>query len=361
MRTVVLAGGSGTRFWPLGRASRPKQVLALDGDDRRPLVVATVDRVRPLSGKPPLLVAPAALTRTLRRLLPRLPRASFVEEPSPRNTAAAVILAALTLREREPSATMLVVPADHHVAPLGRYRAALRTMASRARSAGTLLTLGLRPTFPATGYGWLRVGARVPGTGRSPGGSSIRRVERYREKPPLAVAKRLLRDGRHLWNGGSFAFRVDTFLAQAGSILPDVTSPLAEAFDRRGRARSRALEAAYARIPSVSLDHGVMEAARDVEVVAADLDWDDLGSFDAVARHRAPDAAGNRVHGSATLVDAEGCVVEAEAGHVALLGVRDLVVVRTADAVLVARRGHGEDVRRVVARLEEAGRKDLLA
>jgi mannose-1-phosphate guanylyltransferase len=187
-------------------------------------------------------------------------------------------------------------------------------------------------------------------------------VERYVEKPTLARAKRLLADGRHLWNGGTFAFRPLAFLEACVQHLPAVAQPLLAAYARRSTPYgSRGLDRVYASLPSVSVDHGVMEKAAHVETVAADLDWDDLGSWDAVARHRKADAAGNAVKGAATLVDARNCVVDASGGHVALLGVEDLIVVRSKDSVLVARRGQGERVREVVERLKAERRGDLLS
>lgn len=355
---AILAGGSGTRFWPSGRRSRPKQLLPLDGDDPRSLFVTTVERVRPLSTHYPWIVVPAALTRVLASLAPDLPRDAFVEEPRPRNTAAAVILAAHMARQRAPGVPVVVLPSDHHVRPAGRYRRVLAAMASRARRAGTILTLGLKPDRPATGYGYLRVGEQVEE--RRIG--NVYMVERYVEKPGASRARRLVADGRHLWNGGTFAFLPKVLLAEAERHLPEVALPLAEAFEAWGRRGfHRALCGAYDTIPSISIDYGVMERTDRAEVLAADLEWDDLGSWDAVARHRRPDASGNRVRGDVTLVDTKDCVVEADGGHVALLGVKNLVVVRTADAVLVARRGRGESVREVVRRLEEAGREDLLA
>lgn len=353
---AILAGGSGTRFWPAGRASRPKQVLALDGEDPRTLFEATLDRVAPLAASPPLVVAPAALERVLKDAAGRH-EYRFVAEPAARNTAAAVALAVLEARRGDAAAPVLVVPADHHVAPLARYRAALRAMVERAAASPALLTLGLEPDRPATGYGWIRLGARVAGTAALP----VHRVERYVEKPALAKARRLLADGRHRWNGGTFAFRPDVFLAALRAHLPDVAGPLEAACGvRSDRARARALSRAYPGLPSISVDYGVMEKADRVETVAASLSWDDLGSWDAVARHRRPDARGNCARGAVTLVDADGCVVEAASGHVALLGVRDLIVVRTGDTVLVAPRGAGERVREVVERLKAQGREDLV-
>lgn len=356
-RLAVLAGGSGTRFWPLGRAGRPKQVLALDGDDARPLLALTLDRVAPLGDRAPLVVAPAPLAGVLARAAGgRAHR--LLREPLPRNTAPAVVLAALVAAREDARRPLLVVPSDHHVAPLGRYRQALRAMAARAQAADVLVTLGLVPSWPATGYGWLELGPRVAGSTGLP----VHRVLRYVEKPPLARARRMLAGGRHRWNGGTFAFRPEVLLEEARRLVPGMVTALAAALARRGgAAQQRALARAYRALAPASVDTALMERARHVETVAAALAWDDLGSFDAMARQRRPDARGNRVRGAVTLVDAEGCVVEAEAGHVALLGVKDLVVVRTADTVLVLPRGAGERVREIVARLSAEGRGELLS
>lgn len=357
LRLAVLAGGSGTRFWPAGRRSRPKQVLALDGDDPRPLVALTVERVAPLSPAPPWIVAPADLAKALGRHLPGLAKDAFVLEPRPRNTAAAMILTAQVAARTAPGSTVVALPADHHVRPAGRYRKVLAAMASRAHRSDAILTLGLKPDHPATGYGYLEVGERLEK--RAVG--DVHRVTRYVEKPDAQHAKRLVAGGRHLFNGGTFAFRPEILLAEAAAHLPEVAEPIAAAFERwGGRGFRSALKKAYDLVPSISVDYGIMERTKHVEVVASDVEWDDLGSWDAVARHRRDDAEGNVLRGDVTAVDASDCVVDAAAGHVALLGVSDLIVVRTQDTVLVARRGRGEDVREIVRRLEAAGREDLL-
>ncbi len=357
MTIAVLAGGSGTRFWPAGRVTRPKQLLALDGDDERPLLLGTYERVASLATNAPWIIAPNALERQVRALIPALRDDAFIGEPRPRNTAAAVALVALFARERAPDQPVVVIPADHHVQPEGAYRQALRAMAARAKQSTSIVTLGLEPTRPATGYGYLQLGEQT--ASRKIG--AFHRVERYVEKPDGRQARQLVRDGNHLWNGGTFAFRPETFLREFHVQMPDAARTLEDAFRKYGeRGFAAALERAYDQLPSISVDFGVMEQARDVEVLVASLDWDDLGSWDAVARHRRPDERGNRARGDVTLVGANNCVVDVEEGHVALLGVSDLIVVRTEDTVLVARRGRGEDVRQVVDELKRAGREDLV-
>jgi mannose-1-phosphate guanylyltransferase len=353
---AILAGGSGTRFWPVGRRSRPKQLLALDGDDPRPLLRATYERVRPLcDAKGPFVVAAKGLAKELRALLPEVPADRMLLEPVPRNTAAAVALAAHAVACEGGDAPFAVVPSDHHAAPDAAYRAILAAMVDRAGASGRMTTLGLRPTFPATGYGWLEVGEQRATTRTGP----IHAVRRYVEKPSLAVATRYVRGGRHLWNLGTFAFRPSVFLRALRLHLPEAARALAPVLSTKAF-RPR-LAAAFAACPSVSVDYGVMEKADDLEVLAARFDWDDLGSWDAVARHARTDLAGSSASPADVLVDTSGCLVRTTDGTpVALVGVSDLLVVRTKDALLVARKGRGEDVRKVVEALRAAGREELL-
>ncbi len=355
---AILAGGKGTRFWPLGRESRPKQMLALDGDDPRPLLRATWDRVAPLAdAQGPWVVASETLGREIRRILPEVAEKRLILEPAPKNTAAAIITVGAAIGWEDDDATILVVPSDHHVAPLSAYRRALDAMLSRAASADTIVTLGLRPTRPATGYGYMRLG---PKRGTTPAGP-VHAVSRFVEKPDARRAARFVRDGRHLWNGGTFAFSWTTLFEEVGDLCREADEGVLALFGARRRWR-RALKQVYARMPSISFDHAVMERSDCVETVAARLDWDDLGSFDAVLRHAKADAVGNVLPKGAVAVDSKGCLVRADDGAaVALLGVENLIVVRTKDALLVAKRGRGEDVRQVVERWKAAGREDLLA
>lgn len=360
---AVLAGGKGTRFWPVGRASRPKQVLPLDGDDPRPLVRATYDRAAPLcDADGPWVVASKALGPTLSRLLPARARRRFLLEPQPKNTAAALAFTAIevgraTAGRGTSGGAVAVVPSDHHVAPEGAWRLALRGMLDRAAATGRILTLGLRPTFPATGYGYLEVGEARAETAAG----DVHAVTRFVEKPPRPAANRYVKSGRFLWNLGTFAFRPDAFLSAMDLAFPEGAAAFAplRAATRPSPAK---VAAAYRAVPSISVDYAVMEKAKDLEVLAASFDWDDLGSWDAVARHATPDASGNVAPAGTVAVDATDCFVRTEDGTtVALLGVTDLVVVRTKDALLVARRGRGEDVRKIHDELRRRGSDGLVS
>ena len=354
---AILAGGSGTRFWPVGRRSRPKQMLALDGDDPRPLLLATYQRVAPLCDrKGPYVVAAKAMGRAIRKLLPKLPADRLILEPVPRNTAPAIALVAHAIGCEIGDAPFAVVPSDHHVAPDDEYRDVLAAMIDRAGESNRLQTLGLKPAFPATGYGYLEVGARVATTGSGP----IHAVKRYVEKPALAVAKRYVKGGKHLWNLGTFAFRPMAFLNEFPTQLPEVAEALWPVVSRRNWKPH--LAQAFERCPSISVDYGIMENAKDVEVLCADFEWDDLGSWDAVARHARHDPRGNALGRADLVLDSTNCLVRSTDGTaVALLGVSDLIVVRTQDALLITRKGRGEDVRKIYDALKLAGRDDLLS
>ena len=342
----------------MGRASRPKQLLALDGADPRPLLLATYQRVAPLcDAKGPWVVASKALGPAIRRLLPRLSRERLVLEPVPRNTAGAMGLAAHSVLAADPHSLMVVVPADAHVAPDARYRAALRVMLDRA-ALGSIVTLGVRAAFPATGYGYVEFGDRRASSRAGP----VHAVRRFVEKPSLAAAGRFVRSRRYAWNLGTFAFRPRIFLEAMARHFREGALAVARAF--RPGLFAPALARYYPTIRSVSVDYAVMEKLDPawLEVVIARLDWDDLGSWDAVARHAKEDAAKNALPAGSVAVDARRCLVRSEDGTtVALLGVEDLVVVRTKDATLVARRGRGEGVREVVKRLRKLKRADLLS
>jgi mannose-1-phosphate guanylyltransferase len=353
---AILAGGKGTRFWPVGRLSRPKQVIPLDGDDPRPLVRAAWERSAPLCHEgTPWVVASRAIAPVLRRILPAAARRRLLLEPEPRNTAAAVAWAAVEVAARDPEGVVAVVPSDHHVSPDAAWRRAIASLLDRAAEVDRILTLGLRPAFPATGYGYLETGERRAQTPAGP----VHAVRRYVEKPARPAANRFVRSGRFLWNLGTFAFRPRVFLDAMAAHFPEGARALQPLLS--GPRTPRSLAAAYRAVPSTSVDYAVMEKCGDLEVVAAAFDWDDLGSWDAVARHAAPDAGGNLMHPRHVAVDAGDCFVRAEDGTtVALLGVSDLIVVRTKDALLVARRGRGEDVRRVYEALRDGRREDLL-
>ncbi len=356
MYAVIMAGGSGTRFWPVSRRDRPKQFLAIGTD--RPLLVETVARLDPLVPLERILVvAGAHHADTIRALLPGLPPDNLLIEPCARNTAPCVGLAAAHLAARDPDAVMAVLPADHHIGDPARFRALIAAAADRARR-GEIVTLGIRPTRPETGYGYIHFD-RTDTVDID--GVAACRVERFVEKPPREVAEQYLASGRYLWNSGMFFFTPRRILADIGRFLPATRARLDRIAAAIGTpAYAETLEREFAATEAVSLDYGVMEHADRVRVVPAAFGWNDVGHWAALADFGDVDDRGNVLRGDTVIVDSHGCVVQSEGPLVALVGVHDLVVVATGDAVLVCPKDRAQDVRRVVDRLAARKREDVL-
>jgi mannose-1-phosphate guanylyltransferase len=338
-----MAGGAGTRFWPRSRAHAPKQLLPIVGG--RTMLAETIARlVPPFARRDLMVVTVRAHARAVRAAVPGLGRSAVLVEPVGRNTAAAIALAALHVARRDPRATMLVLPADHAIGDVATFRADVQAGLALAERTGALVTFGVPPTRPETGYGYIRPGRAVGGAGRRAAW-----VARFIEKPDRRRAETLLRQGGVLWNAGIFAFRVDAILAALGRHLPAVLAPLAAAVAGRDR---RALARAYRKVPAVSIDTGVLERAERVAVVRTRFAWSDVGSWAAVEPFwRTPGNGRNAVRGRVLPIDSRGCVVDSADRLVALVGVEDLVVVDAPDAVLVCRKDRAQDVRMVVDEL----------
>ena len=341
---VIMAGGSGTRFWPLSRPARPKQLLAL-GPSEASLLRATVDRVSALiDAERTLVVTSSLLADAVAAELPDVPRENILAEPVGRNTALCVGWAASHVRRRDPDGVLVVLPSDHYIADAAAFHRAL-ARGLYAASEGDLVAVGVRPTRPETGYGYIEVGEELA--------DDVHDARRFVEKPNRQRAERFLASGHFLWNSGIFVFRASVILDAIATHLPGLGASL-DAFDAaaaRGGERE-AVEQGYAELPAISIDHGVMEKAANVAVVPASFGWSDLGSWTTAWELAAQDGEGNVAPDGAVLVDARRSYVKAPPGKtVALVGVDDLVVVDTADALLVVHREHAQDVRRVVEAL----------
>jgi mannose-1-phosphate guanylyltransferase len=348
---VVMAGGSGTRFWPLSRRLMPKQLLAL-AEAERSLLAATLDRVAPLV--PPeraLVVTGLHLAEGTRAAVPQLPPENVLAEPLAKNTAPCVAWGAYHALRRDPDAVLAVLAADHFVQRPGAYLEVVRK-AVEAAADGSLVTVGIQPSRPETGYGYVELGEPV-GLGGS------RPVLRFVEKPDRARAEEFVRSGRFLWNSGQFFFRADAIVRAFEEHLPAVARALEPILSAEGADdEARIVADAYREAPSISIDHGVMERAARVRVVPGDFGWSDVGSWTTAWELADKDAAGNASRGGELVwVDARNCYVHAPAGKiVALVGLDDLVVVDTPDALLVMPRERAQDVRTVVEALR--GRRD---
>jgi mannose-1-phosphate guanylyltransferase len=337
---VVMAGGSGTRFWPLSRVRRPKQFLPLASS--KPLLVETVGRLKGLAGlQETYVVCGPGHAALVRRLLPGLPAKHVLVEPVARNTAPAIALATWVIGALDPDGVLAVLPSDHHVASPAGFRAVLERAAKLART-GDLVTVGIQPTRPETGYGYIRLGTAL--------GPGAFRVQAFVEKPDALTAAGYVSSKEYLWNGGIFVFTARAMKEAFAHHLPAVAKAMDKLAPLLGtRGFAKALKRAFPRLPSVSVDYGVMERARNIAVVAGDFGWSDVGSFAALGEVRPQDASGNVAVGEATLVlDSAGCVVLGSGRTLVVLGMRDTVVVDAGDAVLVLPRERSQDVRQVV-------------
>ena len=357
LHAIVMAGGSGTRFWPASRTNLPKQLLPLAGP--RTLLEDTVDRLAGLV--PPertLIVTAARLVPPIRALLPGFPPAGLVGEPCKRDTAPC--LAALLVARHDPQATMAVMPSDHVIRPAERFRDAIRQAAALVEQAPErLVTFGIRPTYPAEGFGYIQQGAALA---TAAGDAPAHAVARFREKPPASVARDYLAAGNYLWNSGIFVWRAATIIAGLEERQPEMLARLrtiAAAWD--GPDRDTVFAAEFAAIRGISIDYAVLEQARDVAVIEAPFSWDDLGGWSAVARQQAADERGNTVVGRHIGIDSTGTIVHAAGGHlVVTIGLEDMLVVHTPDATLVADRAREEAVKAVVTELENRGWTEYL-
>jgi len=360
IHAVIMAGGSGTRFWPMSRKHLPKQFLALTGG--RSLLRETCDRLLPLVGPDRLwIVSGAGHTELVRQEVPEIPPGNLLGEPVGRNTAPCIGLAAYRIAERDPDASLLVCPADHIVRPAEAFGAmaseAVRFLDEAAPGDDPwTVTFGIVPRYPATGFGYIERGPKV-----SAGGKAFR-VLRFKEKPALPTAQEYLATGRFYWNSGIFAWKARGIVSLLSRHLPELAAGLNE-ICRRAQGPGglpAALEERFGSLPSISVDHGILEHQSNVAVFASEFEWDDVGSWRAVERYAAGDASGNSTVGRCLAVDSRGCILVGQKRLIAALGVQDLVVVETDDAILVCTKSETERVKEIVDRLVQDGRSDLV-
>jgi mannose-1-phosphate guanylyltransferase len=328
---VVLAGGIGSRFWPASTPSRPKQILPLAS--HRPLIADTVERIRPLI---PLarvrILTGAEYVGPMQGAVDGLTDANFLVEPRARGTAPVLLWAAHVLAAADPDAIMVSLHADHVIRPEPAFRDLIATAAAAADRHDRLFTIGVRPTRAETGYGYIRRGDALDGAG-------AHAVDRFVEKPDSKTAQRYLDEGSYLWNSGIFVWRAQRLIDEVRAVAPELGGllPLLDAGD---------VGEYFAVAPKLSIDQGVLERSGRVGVVDATFEWDDVGTWDAVARTRSGDAAGNVVEGDAALVESSGCVVWNEGQEpVVVFGARDLVVVRVEGVMVVLPRDRAADLK----------------
>lgn len=352
LAVVIMAGGAGTRFWPLSTERRPKQFLRLIG--ARTLLQQSYDRIADLVPRERILVLTAApFLELVREQLPELPAANVIGEPCRRDTAAATALAALLCRRRFGNPVMAVLTADHYIAPAAAFQRALVSAARGARQhPQALYTFGIRPTYPATAYGYLQLGERLP----SADPVAHFRLVQFREKPNRETASDYLDAGDYCWNSGIFVWTTAAILAELTQRLPDHLAALERAVAADGTADfASELRRSFEPLRAISIDYAVMEHARQVHCVEAAFAWSDVGGWVALADFLERDAFENAARGQLHVLDAEGNLAFCEDSreHVALVGVRDLVVVRAGDRTLVTTRTRAEDIKQLVRGLAD--------
>lgn len=358
MYIVILAGGSGTRFWPLSRAARPKQLISITGD--RSMLQRTVERVLPLKPKRILVITSHIQAEETARQLFRYRKVPIdvIAEPVARNTAPAIGLAAAIIAAHDPSGIMVVLPADHFI----KDEAALCDTlihAGHAAKNGYLVTLGIMPSRPETGYGYIEAEMDLRGEGPFP-------VRRFVEKPPLEEAMRYLDDGNYFWNSGMFIWRADTILGEMGTFMPELRKKLS-AISFNGNLwefsnLDEQIATAYEDIESISIDFGVMEKSARVQVVPVEMGWSDVGSWSSLPDVVEPDSSGTVCINAVghVAIDSSNCLIYADKRMVATVGVSNLVIVSTPDAILVCDRERCQDVKKVVEELGATGQRDFL-
>jgi len=337
IHAVLLVGGKGERFWPLSTPEKPKQFLKIFSD--KSMVKETADRISSLIPKTNIhYVLPPHLVDSLKQEIAGVKNKNLIIEPQGRNTAPAIALAARALRDK-PDAVMAVLPADHLISPKKTFLADLRA-AARLAEKGYLVTFGISPDRPETGYGYIEIDKNQPL------GKRGFKAKRFREKPDLPTAKRYLKSGNFFWNSGMFVWKVSAIIEAFRKHHPGIYKGL---LDSAALSRSPTLRS-YGKLEAASIDYAVMEKARNVAILPAKFRWDDVGSWSALERHLSKGLDKNTRIGKLIVLDSEGCIAVAPQGEIALLGVRDLVIVKSGDKVLVCAKDRVAEVKKLLAR-----------
>lgn len=351
---VIMAGGKGERFWPKSRTDCPKQFLSLTADGET-MIQKTVKRLASLAAPEDIyIVTNAAYMELIAEQLPEIPPENILAEPCARNTAPCIGLAAAVIEKKYGDAVMFVLPSDHLIHAEDIYADTLKKAAETAESGENLVTLGITPTYPETGYGYIRY---VKGSGNN----GVYAVERFVEKPDLPTAKQYLEDGGYLWNSGMFIWKTSVILKNIREHMPDLyegLQPIAAAYGTADF--EKVLNDRFCTLPSESIDFGIMEKAENIYTIPGNFGWDDVGSWLALERINETDSEGNMLSGDVISIDSKNCTVCGGARMVAVLGLEDMVIVDTPDAVLVCDKNSTQDIKKVLAQLRAQGREELL-
>ena len=355
MYALIMAGGSGTRLWPRSRESCPKQLLGLLSE--KTMLQEACQRIAPLVPDDKIfMVTNEAYTDVVRQQVPQVPAANIIGELEGHGTAPCIGLSALYLRRLDPDAVMAVLTADHYIEKADELRRALGAAAQVAEE-GHLVTLGIEPNRPATGYGYIERGEKLAQVS----GHEVYQVEKFTEKPDLATAQAFVESGRYYWNSGMFIWKVSTILREFEKLMPQLYAQLMEIDAALGTAEERAvLERVWSKVENETIDYGIMERAEDVAVIPVDIGWSDVGSWATLLELLPADREGNVVGGQHIGLDTKGSLIHSSHRLVATIGLKGMIVVDTEDALLVCPKERAQEVRDLVDMLKELGRDEYL-
>ena len=353
---LIMAGGRGERFWPQSRKRMPKQFLSLTNTDRT-MIQSTVDRIKKLVDPKDILIATNQDYRDLViQQLPEVPEENILCEPVAKNTAPCIGWGAATVRKRYGDALMLVLPSDHLVMQPHLFRSVLRNAMQVAEETGALVTLGISPTVPDTGYGYIQYDPDTPS-----GYASAFKVRRFVEKPDMETAREYLASGEYLWNSGMFIWKASSILHEMEEHLPENYALLTAIEQAMGKQDEKeTLKTKFSQMRSISIDYGILERAENVYVLPASFGWDDVGSWLAVERMNPLDDAGNVIHGDVVTVDSSRCIVQGSDRTIAMVGLEDMIIVDTKDALLVCAKDSAGKIKKVLEVLRAVNRNELL-
>lgn len=351
---LIMAGGRGTRFWPRSRKSLPKQFLSLTGDGKT-MIQLTVERLLPIIRMEDIYISTNEDYRELvKEQLPGIPEENILCEPVGRNTAPCIGLGAIHIAQKYDDAVMIVLPSDHQIRMPDIFRNTLQDASEIAEDGHSIVTIGITPNYPETGYGYIKY---IPDSRKN----SAFAVDRFVEKPNLEKAREYLKSGQYLWNAGQFVWKVSTILDDLKKYMPDTYEKLMMIRAAIGTDEYNAvLQKEFRAMQSQSIDYGVLEKADSIFVIPGSFGWDDVGSWLAVGRLQKEDADGSIVAGDVITVNSKNCIIQGESKLIAAVGLENIIVVDTKDAILICDKEHAGEIKTVMAQLEENGRTELL-
>lgn len=350
---VIMAGGGGTRFWPLSRNEEPKQLLNLDGKDL--MINETIDRIATVTDMKDIFIVTnvAQVPKMLPAVAGRVARDHILEEPAARNTSACIGYAALEIVKKYGDGIMCIFPSDHYIKDEKAFTEILKQAVTEAESSDKLITLGITPTYACTGYGYIRYDKTDEG--------KAKHVVEFKEKPDVATAEKYVASGEYAWNSGMFVWKASVILDSFKELLPDVYAPLMKIGEAMGTSEEKAvIEEVYPQIPSISIDYGILEKSDKVYVISASMGWNDVGSWDNLGVLYDEDESGNVIAGDAITIDTKDSIIYGRKRLITTVGVENLIVVETEDAILVCDKSRAQDVKLIVDELKNKDRRELL-